>query len=222
MKDIPYHVLKENQRDYEILMLRDQYGNPFSAIAESCGISAIRTVQLYSRMKLRQLHLYSQHISIALGYESTAKIDREYHDAYDFYQGLPYACAYLEKTYRDILDAYRAGEPGMPRHFLEALPPLRQGLTQEEISRVVEMREVEKAPYAVIGKELSITPEMARHTYSYFYHEQILAYVHTLQKAAKNPVERAAIWHRYFEGNLSSKRRYDRILAEHDGVWPQA
>ncbi len=128
MKDIPYHVLKENQRDYEILMLRDQYGNSFSAIAEACGISAIRAGQLYNRMKLRQIRLYSRHISIALGYESTAKIGREYLAAYDFYQGLPYACAYLEKTYRDILEAYRAGEPGMPRPFLTLCRPCGRAL----------------------------------------------------------------------------------------------
>lgn len=203
-------------------LCRDQTGNSFSAIAKECGISAIRTVQLYDRMKMRQIRLYSRHISIAPRYESTAKIGREYLAAYDFYQGLPYACAYLEKTYRDILEAYRAGEPGMPRPFLDALPPLRQGLTQEEVSRVVEMRETEKAPYAAIAKELSITPEMARYTYDLFYHRQILAHVQTLQKDAKGTEEREAIWLRYFGGNLSPKRRYDRMLAERDGTQPQS
>lgn len=84
------------------------------------------------------------------------------------------------------------------------------------------MRDQTGNSFSAIAKELSITPEMARYTYDLFYHRQILAHVQTLQKDAKGSEEREAIWLRHFGGNLSPKRRYDRMLAERDGTQPQS
>lgn len=214
MKDIPYSVLKEDGRGYEILTLRDQYNNTFADIAGEYGITPIRARQIYSRMKQRQISLYIRHISIALGYESTAEIRKDFSAANECYQEFSYACAYLEKKYKNILDEYRAGEPGIPAQFIESLPPFKRELSKKTISRIVEMREIEKATFLAIARELHITPEKAKHTYDAFYHRQVLAYVETLEKQAVSQDEKRAIWRRYWGGNKSAKKRYEMILEE--------
>lgn len=112
MKDIPYSELKKDKRAYDIMVLRDYYNNTFTDIARGFKISFIRAKQLYSRTKKKQIQLYIRHISIALGYENTAEVRQVFEIAERCYQDDSYACAYLEKEYKDILDEYRAGEPG--------------------------------------------------------------------------------------------------------------
>lgn len=214
MKDIPYSVLKEDKRGYEILMLRDQYDNTFAAIARECGASTQWVRQIYSRMKMKQIRLYIRHISITLGHETTQQVNKIFTAARECYQDMPYACAYLEKKYKDILDKYRAGEPGMPEQFVKNLPPFRRTLRPQAVSRIVELREKEGAAFLAIAKELRLTPEKAKHTYDWFYNRQVLAYVDALQRGAKSFEEKWAIWCRYFGGRQSAKKHYERMLEE--------
>lgn len=214
LKDIPYSVLKEDKRGSEILTLRDWYGSAFGDIAREYKLSPARVRQIYGKMKLKQIHLYIRHIAVALGHESTAAVGNEFSAANECYQELSYACAYLEKKYKDILDEYRAGEPGMAEQFLESLPPFRRKLRKKTISRIVEMRETEKATFIAIAEKLRITPEKAKHAYDMFYHQQVLDYVETLEKEAKSGDEKLAIWRRYFGPYRSAKNRYEMMLEE--------
>lgn len=67
MKDIPYSILKQDERAYEIMLLRDQYGNTFTDIARECEISVARVVQIYNKIKIKQIRLYINHIAVVFG-----------------------------------------------------------------------------------------------------------------------------------------------------------
>lgn len=211
MNDIPYSTLKENKRSFEILTLRDQYGNTFADIAKEYGISAIRTRDLYNKIKRQQIRLYVRHIAVVLGHSSTAVIKEEAHTAYRCYQDIPYVCTYLEKRYRQILDEYRAGEAGLPERVIRSLPPLKRRLRKKTVSRIVEMRETERATFAAIGRELDLTQEKVRHTYNMFYTQKVWAYINARQQEARSADERQAIWYRYFGTRLSPQRLYEMI-----------
>ena len=214
MTDIPYSTLQEDKTGYQILLLREQQNQSFTAIASQLGVSPARVRQQYTKMKVRQVRLYLRHIAIALGHENTAQVRNVFSTAMDCYQNYPYACGYLDKTYGEILEAYRAGEPGTPQEMLEGLPPCPVKLGEKEVSRIVTMREEEKASFRAIGREFHITPEKARLTYEMVYHHKVLEYVEGLQQQAKSWEERMEIWRRYLGGSMSAKRRYERLLAE--------
>ena len=211
LNDIPYSTLKENRRSYEIMTLRDQYDNTFADIAKEYNISSLRVRALYNRIKNRQIYLYTRHIAVVLGHSSTSAMREEVNAAYECYQSFSYVCAYLEKQYQQILDEYRAGEPGLPLRLTESLPPLKRKLSKKTVSRIVEMRETEKATFAAIGRQISLTQEKVRHTYNMFYTQQILEYITARQREAKNTDERMAIWRRYFDTHLSPKKLYEMI-----------
>ena len=168
MKDIPYSVLTQDKRAYEVMLLRDQFDNTFADIAKEFEMSVSWAVQLYRRQKFRQKSLYVNHISIELGHGSTAQIRKVFDEAYEWYWDIACACAYLEKTYQDILTAYRDGEPGMPTQFLANMPPFKPRLSKKDAARVIEMRDIEKASFVTIAKELRITREKAKRTYDVF------------------------------------------------------
>lgn len=214
MIDIPYSSLQEDKTGYQILLLREQQNQSFTAIASQLGVAPARVRQQYTKMKVRQVRLYIRHIAIALGHENTAQVRKEFSAAMDCYQNYPYACGYLDKTYGEILEVYRAGEPGTSQEILEKLPPCPAKLGEEEISRMVTMREEEKASFRAIGRAFHITPEKARHTYEMVYHRKVLEYVERLQQQVKTWEERRELWRRYFGGYLSAKTRYENILGE--------
>ena len=152
MKDIPYSELNQDKRAYKIMLLRDQHGNTFADIAKEFEISAGRAIQIYKKLKLKQIRLYTNHIAAVLGYESTLQVKNVFDNAYECYQDRTYACAYLEKKYKDILIEYRDGEPGMPTQFIRNMPPFKPKLSQKTVARVIELRDVEKASFVTIAK----------------------------------------------------------------------
>ena len=81
IKDIPYKVLTQNERDYEVMLLRDQYDNAFKDIAEEFGISIARARQIHFNLKLKQVRLYIRHISMVLGHENCAEMIDVYNNA---------------------------------------------------------------------------------------------------------------------------------------------
>lgn len=211
LKDIPYSVLKQDRRSYEIMLLRDHHGNTFTDIAKEYEISVVRVVQLYHKLKIKQARLYINHIAFSLGLESTSQIREVYSTAYECYQERSYACAYLEKKYRNILTAYRDGEPGMPMQFIKNMPPFKPQLSKKTIARVVEMRETEKASFVAIGKEMRLTRAKAKRTYEMYYHKKVLALIEALQEKAESYEEKRFIWDSCFRGNISSKERYEML-----------
>lgn len=214
LKDIPYSTLKKDQRAYDILMLREQHQNTFANIAKEYGISTERVITLYFQIQIKKIRLYVSHIAFVLGHEGISTIRKEVDTVFDCYREYPYICAYLEKKYERILTEYRGGEPGCPEAFIKSLPPLKPEPDREMIARIVEMREIEKASFIAIGKEMDMTPEKARHTYEMFYHLQVLDHVNRLQKEAKTADEARAIWDRYFRPHRSAKKMYERMMAD--------
>lgn len=213
MKDIPYSELNQDKRAYEIMLLRDQHGNTFADIAREYEISVARVIQIYNKLKLKQIRLYINHIEAA-GYESTSKAKNIFDNAYECYQNLTYVCAYLEKKYKDILIEYRDGEPGMPTPFIRNVPPFKPKLSEKTVAHIVAMRDAEKASFVTIAKELRITQAKAKHTYESFYHKQVFALIKGLEAKAKNEEEKEAIWNYYFKRNYSYKKLYDMLTKE--------
>lgn len=209
LKEKPYRELKQDERAYEMMLLRDQHGNTFTDIAKEYEISAAWAVQKYNRLKIKQTRLYINHIAAALGHDSASQMENVFRNIYECYQDWTYACAYLEKKYKDILIEYRDGEPGMPTQFIRNMPPFKPKLSKKTVARVIELREVEKASFVTIAKELRMTQAKARHTYEMFYHKQVIALIHVLQEKAESREEKAAIWDYYFGRYHSSKKRYD-------------
>lgn len=217
LKDIPYSVLKQDERAYGIILFRDQYNNTFKDVAKEFGTSVPRCREIYCKQKIKQISLYVNHIAIVLGYENSSEIRKVYEDAYECYQDQTYACAYLEKQYKDILTLYRAGEPGMPIQFIRSIPPFKSRLNKKTVARIIEMRNVGKMQYVEIAKELHITQQKAQQTYNEFYHQQVLMIVSALQEKVKSEEEKMSIIEYCFRGNKSPKKRYDMMLKElHD------
>lgn len=187
LKDIPYSVLKNDKRTYEIMLLRDRSGSSFTDIAKTFSLSPPRVRQLYNQLKIKQTRLYINRISLVLGHDDISQVEKVYEQAYNCYQDRSYACAYLEKKYRSILTEYRDGEPGIPAKFLRSLPPLKTEFTEQEIKRIIEMREAENALFTEIAKEFGITREKAKHIYDWHYHRQSVAPCKGLNIAGRKP-----------------------------------
>lgn len=214
LKDIPYSVLKQDKRAYEIMLLRDQYNNSFTDIAKEFEISTVRAAQIYHKQKFRQKNLYINHVSITLGHGNTSQIRKIFDEAYECYQDTAYACAYFEKKYKGILTEYRGGEPGMSAQFIKAMPPFKPQLSKKTIARIVEMREDEGASFVTIGKELHITRAKAKRTYEMFYHNKALAIIEALQEKVTSREEKRAIFDYWFRQCKSPKERYDTLTKE--------
>ena len=214
LKNLPYSTLTQNRRAYEIMLLRDQYQNTFTAIATEYGMTCSRVVQIYRNIKRNQKQLYINHLSIILGHENNSQMRELYDNAYLSYQNCDYAYAYLEKKYPIILTEFRDGEPGMPKSFLKNLPPFRPNLSKKTISLIIKMREIEGLPYSAISKKLHITTEKAKYTYDCFYHAKVLELIKKLQAHAETEEEKYNILYYYFKHYSSSKKRYDALTQE--------
>lgn len=214
MKDIPYNVLKQNEQTYQIMLFHDQQNRIFSDIAREYRISQTGALQAYTRIKIKQIRLYINHIAFVLGHDNISQVHEVFDKALDCYQDWTYACAYLEQKYEAILKEYRDGEPGMPEDFIRNMPPFRAKLNDTTIHRIVDMREKQKLSFIVIGKKLKITKMKAKHTYDMFYHKQVLAMVRALQEQTDDEKEKMEIWEKYFRGNLSPKKCYDMLKSE--------
>ena len=214
LKDIPYSELQKEEEWYKIMLLRDQYDNTYLDIATEMGMSKERVMQIYSRIKIKQVRLYINHISAVLGHNNTSQIAQIFDEAYDCYQDLAYATAYLEKKYEDILTEYRNGEPGTPKEFIQNMPSFRRGVSKETIARVVEMREERRASFITIAKELHMTRQKAKKIYDMFYHEKNKEICEALQAKTENWEEKNAIWHYCFTKYRSSKKTYDMLMKD--------
>lgn len=214
LKDIPYSKLKQDGRAYEIMLLRDQYNNIYADIAKEYKMSVAWVTGKYNKLKVKQIGLYINHISIMLGYQNNAQIRKIFDDAYECYQDRTYACAYLEKQYKDILTEYRDGEPGMPVRFIKSMPPFKPNLSKKTIARVIEMREVQQASFVTIAKKLRMTQAKAKHAYEMFYHEQVWDRIKILEEKAGSVEERDAVWHHYSGRKKSYKKIYDLLIKE--------
>ena len=93
----------------------------------------------------------------------------------------------------------------MPEEFIRRLPPYKANLSTETVARIIEMREVEKKSFVIIGNELRITTEKAKHAYDWFYHQQVLALTREMSNKAETEKEKTEIWDHYFRSTTSSK-----------------
>lgn len=213
IRDIPYYRLKfDYERAYGFMLLREQHGFTFSYIARDYDISSERVMQMYHRVKNKQIQLYINRIAFVLGHNDKSQIQKEFDEAYKCYRSRAYACAYLEREYSDILTEYRQGEPGMPELFIKSIPPFRPKLSKKTFERIIEMKDKENASFSEIAKELNISPKKAKCTYESYYHRKTLELLKSLDATTKSEKEKKDIWEYCFNNNYSAKKRYDRLL----------
>lgn len=212
--DIPYRKLKENKRAYEIMQLRDLYDNTFTDIAKEYELSTSRVIQIYNKIKIKQIRLYINHLSILNEHENNSVFRELYYAAYNCYQDHRYVTAYFEKEYKEILLAYRDGELGIPEYFISKMPSFRTKWSNKTIARVIEMRELEKKSYETIGKRLRMTKFKAEDLYQSFYHKKVLDYLSIIQKETGENV-----WDYYFRSYYKPKTRYDMIIRDYPNLF---
>lgn len=215
LKEIPYNTLMSETRNYEILLRHDLADKTFTDIAIEYEIPVIAAKQIYYSIKKKQMHLYIHHLSLVNGHEDVRHFREWYETVFECYQDDTYAVAYLEKKYKAILTEYRTGEPGMPQHFIESIPPFKPEFGEKLLKRLIEMRETEKKSYLEIGNELQITPFKARYEYELFYHKKVMGYIHILQSKTDNRIEKDFFLHHYHRRRLSTKNRYEILLRDH-------
>lgn len=202
----PYRVLMQNQRDYEILLLRDLHSESFQHIADKLQISSSNVNTRYRRVKRQQVRLYADHLLAVLGptFAEELNIFSLYRDYGSFF----YVSAYFEKHYSTELAAYRAGEPGLPEAVLVRLPPRKQIVSGEVQLQIVRMREEEQRPFAEIGRETGLTRERAAAVYSDFYHQKWRA----LCKKIAAQYGPDILYEREPRGTVSSKTKWEQLL----------
>lgn len=209
--DIPYSKLKENKRGYEIMLLRDLHDNTFPELAKKYGVSVGVISNNYYKMKSRQIHLYTNHLSIVSGQADTVDFGKLYSKLYECYQDYKYITAYLEREYTEALLEYRAGEPGLPDVFLDTLPPFKENWSRHIINRVVEMREEKKLTYTQIGQRLKMTVKSAESIYQHYYHDKFM-------KLSDKIMARTGgkdIRRKYYNITSNSKKRYDLLCQDY-------
>jgi len=190
-----------DERDYTVMLEYEQYGKTYAEIARMYGVSSARIKGIYNRAKRKQVMLYLQAVAAAGGktgddlQAGSRRLLVQLGSSRD-------AAAYLEKEYKDILTAFRDGEPPSPYEVPEISEvnricyeqPIMQVTDEKNISEAdrlthiavdnplfisksfyrIELNELESAVlqekekninFAEIGKQLSITADMAHNVY---------------------------------------------------------
>lgn len=109
------------EREYAVLLLRDQHRKTYREIGDKLKISASRVMQIYQKAKLRQIMLYLQAIGKDEGNERR-KLNSLALSLSQKYGSRVYAAAYLEKEYEDILTEFRDGEPSSSHECVDLNP----------------------------------------------------------------------------------------------------
>lgn len=212
--DIPYSKLKENKRAYEILLLRDLHDNAYTDIAKELNVSAALVISNYYTVKIRQMRYYINHLAIINGHQNIDDFRKVYHHAHDCYQDPRYVTAYFEKEYGEILSEYRAGEPAIAEQFIQNLPPFKIKWSKNTISRVIEMREVERKSFAEIGKEIKATKSKAEHLYEWYYHQKWLTVCDKVRETYYGG-QRSDDFKDHYKEYKTAKKRLENVIKDY-------
>lgn len=168
-QDVPYTQIKETGRKYEIYILHIVDGYSIKYLAQHYGVSASTITHDYYTVLRMIMRYYINHLTIIYGYSTHAYFSDLWSDVEQCYCERQYAVTYFEKEYSEILEKYRAGEPGVPTTLSKILPPYRKKFSAQTIASVVRLREVHKMTFASIGKRLRMTYEKAFELYNHHY-----------------------------------------------------
>ncbi|WP_418667004.1 hypothetical protein [Allofournierella sp.] len=211
--DIPYSELKQNPRDYKVLLLRDQWDRPYTEIARELEISTARAIQIYHHVKRKQLRLYARHLAIAHDGQDPSAF--QYEKLYDGYGDYKYVSAYWEKEYTELLKEYRSGEPGHSAGFLAELPPPTQEVTSLMEQQVKRLREKEEETFAEIGREMKMTREKARNIYERFYHKKWLAARDKIRSTYNRGKDERDDFMDYYWKYRTARKRFEALVRDY-------
>lgn len=210
--DIPYSILKENKQAYEIMLLRDSYDNNYLDIAKKLEMSTDKIIQIYHRIKIKQLRLYSRHLAIVSGHKDVSEF--KYMTLYYCYRDIKYVSAYWENKYTEILKEYRAGESGHSVEFLKALLPPIMDVTEDMVRQIVNMRENEKKTFIEIGRVMKMTKEKSRSTYEWFYYKKWLAAREKVQE-----IYNSDNCSNFYNEYGTAKKRFESIIKNYPEIF---
>lgn len=205
--NLPYTTLKENPKNYKIMLYREQYG--LEKTAARFNLSKKRLTEIYDQMKWLQAQLYAGHMAVVLGHESADIMFTILKYVNHCYQNYTYTAAYFEKTYPDVLAEYRNGEPGMSQEFLQKLPPFHYALPEEIIYIIVDMKDKKGLPFEKIADCFQLTPEKVKYEYHSFYHKMVCETI--LRMGDARPFRLQTLWQHYVGDRNDMKSVYDSL-----------
>lgn len=137
-----------SEREYSIMLEREQQGKTFEYIGKLHGISDSRASQIYGKAKRKQLLLYLQAIGIAEGYTRyNVKGNANYLS--EKYGSNAWAVAFLEDRYANILTEFRNGEPPSPYIFHGINPEYNRQPTVKQVSDDSLIRESDRSTHEI-------------------------------------------------------------------------
>lgn len=169
--------VEDNSLNYQILEMRLCQGKSFSEIANifNRNISTVR--QRYQTFSWSLYKCYLWYLK-SIGFHIDAL------DIFDFYENISNAVAYLEKTYSEPLNIFRAGRPPLFLEGVKDFVPYRK-LSERQLlnleKKIVEARENQNRTFVDIGKNLKITSEKTRWIYDYYYHKKVLEAIRRIE-----------------------------------------
>lgn len=226
-----------NERHYEIMMLREHSGTKlmtFSKIGELYNISSTRASQLYLDAKLCQFRLYLKRIQICTG-KSSREINELKNTLADKYKA-PYRVAWLEQEYKDILDAYRDGEPESRYIIDENMPKPRKFTIRDNSTEffrmdfkeqelfVLDERDKKGNSFEEIGIKMNMTERKVANLYRTAKMVQFRRYVKEISQKTGIPYEEINYKYLYNgttllpERIISLKTDYKDILMDKEKV----
>ena len=211
----PYTALTGKTDIYKVILLRDQRELTFSNIAREVGSSVQRVSSLYWNGKYRQVILYIGYLSEALDID-ILKLEELERRAYSSYRREHYVCDYFEREYKEQLEKYRHGEPGMREEFVRSIPPLTTVINETAVRCIVMGRERGES-WQNICEKLRLTPERAQFEYDNYYRVKAEQIFQKLYPEGLDRLDNLNLWYDYFRAGGSSKRTYEILLGKLTG-----
>lgn len=172
-------LMRKQKFNYQIFVLRNKQGKTYKELAKQFNVSS-------SRIEQRNRDFLHIVYSYYTRYLESINIEFDSWDIYCFYQYLPFAIAYLEKTYKKHLDLLRQGKPPIMFENSMNLVPYRKIKNDEMIRLQVYIlyeREEEKRTFSDICKDIALTKEKTRDIYYLYYHRKNLIVANRVKQA---------------------------------------
>lgn len=158
--------MNQYESHYQITNLRLKQEMTFREISELFHVSITRVRQKYRRFLWALLRFYCLYI-VKTTNDSNFKNHME--EVLDFYHIPLYTIAYLETTYKEILDICRDGFPPVVAIHFPAFRELSPSMESKLMSQVVHARDTDKKDFRTIGQDLDLTREKAISLYDHYY-----------------------------------------------------
>ena len=158
--------MAQYESHYQITTLRLKQEMTYREISELFHVSITRIRQKYRRFLWALLRFYCLYI-VKITKDNNFKNHME--EVLDFYHIPLYTIAYLETTYKEILDIFRDGFPLVAAIRFPAFRKISPSMENRLMSQVVHARDTDKKDFRTIGQDLDLTREKVISLYDHYY-----------------------------------------------------